>query len=144
VSPPAPQQSDIGAETNGLLPLTPPALVPLPETNTAAANTLVTAPSKSFLPETATETAAVTEDRTPAPCPAKAPPAKKKRAVRAKGAIIVGQDGSTVRFRKKCTVCGFEDTSCKRIPIRDGLMRENFFCPTCRKRRDVEIHGTGK
>jgi hypothetical protein len=66
---------------------------------------------------------------------------RKARAVAGKGAIIVGQDGSTVKFRKKCTECGFEDSSWRAIPITRGTTRVTYYCPKCRKSRAVEIHG---
>jgi hypothetical protein len=64
-----------------------------------------------------------------------------RRAVAGKGAVIVGQDGTTVKYRKKCTECGFEDTSWRSIPITRGTTRSSFHCPKCRKARVVEIHG---
>lgn len=66
---------------------------------------------------------------------------RKARAVAGKGAIIVGQDGSTVKFRKKCTECGYEDSSWRAIPITRGTTRVTFYCPKCRRSRAVEIHG---
>ena len=66
---------------------------------------------------------------------------KKGRAVAGKGALLVGQDGKTVKFRMKCTVCGHEDSSWKTIPIPHGTARAGFFCRKCRKRRDAEVHG---
>jgi hypothetical protein len=66
---------------------------------------------------------------------------KKGRALSANGAVIVSQDGYTVYFRKKCTKCGFEDLSKSRMPIRSGTTRTGFFCPKCRKLRQVEILG---
>ena len=63
------------------------------------------------------------------------------RAVAGIGAVIVGQDGKNVKFRKKCTTCGFEDSSWKTLPITRGTTRMNFYCPKCRKQRQVEVHG---
>ena len=62
-------------------------------------------------------------------------------AVAGKGAVIVSQDGATVKYRMKCTTCGHEDASWKSIPIPHGTARSGFFCRKCRKRRDAEIHG---
>jgi outer membrane biosynthesis protein TonB len=67
--------------------------------------------------------------------------AKKGRALAGNGAVIVSQDGYTVYFRKKCTKCGYEDLSKSRMPIRNGVTRAGFFCPKCRKLRQVEIQG---
>jgi hypothetical protein len=77
----------------------------------------------------------------PAPPKPPARSAPKSRAVAGKGAVIVSQDGTTVRFRKRCTTCGHEDNCCSSASITPGLIRVGFFCPKCRKRRDVEIHG---
>lgn len=64
-----------------------------------------------------------------------------RRAVAGNGAIIVGQDGKTVKFRKKCTTCGQEDSSYKSIAISRGTTRVSFYCPKCRRAQAVEIHG---
>ncbi len=66
---------------------------------------------------------------------------KKGRAVAGKGAVIVSQDGATVKYRMKCTTCGRDDASWKSIPIPHGIARNGFFCQKCRKRREAEIHG---
>jgi hypothetical protein len=77
----------------------------------------------------------------PAPvCPAR-PPADQRRAVAGPGAVICGQDGRTVRYLKKCTTCGKEDRSTSTATIVRGAMRSGFFCPRCRRRRPVEMHG---
>jgi len=68
-------------------------------------------------------------------------PAKSARATAGKGTVIIGQDGKTVKFRMKCTICGKEDSSWKSLPIPRGTVRSSFFCPKCRKRQDVEVHG---
>lgn len=64
---------------------------------------------------------------------------KKGRAVALKGADIVSQDGTHARYRKKCTKCGHNDSACHMIAIANRLVKENFFCPKCRKRREVAI-----
>ena len=63
------------------------------------------------------------------------------RAVAGKGAVIVGQDGTTVKYRMQCTTCGCEDRSWRTMPITRGTTRVTFFCPKCRRARAVEIHG---
>jgi hypothetical protein len=76
--------------------------------------------------------------------PAAAPrsaPARTGRATAGKGAVLIGQDGKTVKFRAKCTTCGREDSSWKSIAIPRGTARSSFFCAKCRKRQEVEIHG---
>ena len=79
-----------------------------------------------------------------APPPPAAPAQVYSRTARAsagKGAVLLSQDGKTVKYKGKCTVCGHEDASYKSIPIPRGTTRLGFFCTKCRKRRDVEIHG---
>ena len=66
---------------------------------------------------------------------------KKARATAGKGVVLVGQDGKTVKYRMKCTVCNHEDPSWKSIAIPRGTHRTNFYCPKCRKKRDCEING---
>jgi hypothetical protein len=74
--------------------------------------------------------------RVPAPMPV-----RKKRVVSIKGAILVSQDGSDVKFRKKCSVCNHEDSCRSSLKIPKGASRSTFFCPQCRKMRAVEIVG---
>jgi hypothetical protein len=69
------------------------------------------------------------------------PKQSKGRAVAGKGAVIVGQDGKTVKFRMKCTTCSYEDSSWKTIPITRGTTRAVFFCKKCKKQRHAEING---
>jgi ribosomal protein S14 len=68
-------------------------------------------------------------------------PTTTRRAVAGKGALIVGQDGKTVKFRMKCTTCGHEDSSYRSLTITRGTMRVSFYCPKCRHARAVEVHG---
>jgi len=84
---------------------------------------------------------ALAEPPVPAPAPRKEPRARQGRATAGRGAVLVSQDGVSVKFRKKCTTCGHLDTSWNTIPIRNGIMRAGFYCIKCRKHRDVEVHG---
>jgi hypothetical protein len=84
----------------------------------------------------------------PPPAPPAAPPAKAhheqvrlKKATAVSGAIIVSQDGKFVRFRKKCTACQHEDSSWGTMAILPGTMRTTFYCPMCRKSREVLLRG---
>lgn len=80
----------------------------------------------------------------PAPArPRNEPPKREKRVVAIKGGIVASQDGVTVRFRKKCTKCGYEDQARTSAVIRIGSTRISFFCPKCRKARQVELTGIG-
>jgi hypothetical protein len=69
-------------------------------------------------------------------------PPKKRRAVGLKGAILLAQDGVSVQYRKKCWQCGFEDGCRSSMRIGQGVVRAHFYCPKCRKNRDVQIQGT--
>jgi hypothetical protein len=68
-------------------------------------------------------------------------PARAARATAGKGAVIIGQDGKTVKYRGKCATCGKEDSSWKSVAIPRGTARYSFFCPKCRKRQEVELNG---
>jgi GYF domain 2 len=65
----------------------------------------------------------------------------KGRATVLKGAVIVSQDGEYVKYRKKCTQCGHEDSCTRAMPITNGVSRDTFFCTKCRKKREVVIQG---
>lgn len=96
-------------------------------------------PLDSSQVDTKTDVVAATVPAMPMKAIQNAP--KPGRASPGKGAIILSQDGKTVKYKGKCTVCGREDSSYKSIPIPRGTARAGFFCSKCRKRRDVEIHG---
>jgi len=66
---------------------------------------------------------------------------KKGRAVAGKGAIICGQDGITVKYMKKCTVCSHQSTTWTTVKIVNGAMNSTFFCPKCKRVRNVELSG---
>jgi hypothetical protein len=68
-------------------------------------------------------------------------PPRKGRATAVLGAVLVGQDGINVQYIKQCTACGYQDRSKSRMPIKQGTTRVGFFCPKCRKLRQVQIHG---
>lgn len=67
----------------------------------------------------------------------KQPP--KGRATAVCGAIIVSQDGARAKYRMVCKPCGHQDSSCQSLTITNKTYKRNFFCPKCRKRRDVSI-----
>jgi hypothetical protein len=71
--------------------------------------------------------------------PPKKPERPKGRAFALTGADIEGQDGTQFRYRKKCIECGYKDSSSHTMVISNKTIKENFFCPKCRKRRDVAI-----
>jgi len=87
----------------------------------------------------------VSEDDLATPPEQPAPPKKvirKLRATALRGAVIINQDGESVRYKKKCTKCGHEDQSRIGMRIRQGVTSEHFFCPKCRKSCAVAIQGT--
>jgi hypothetical protein len=67
---------------------------------------------------------------------------RKRRATASSGATVVGQDGTYVRFRKKCSACAHEDSSWQTLAIMVGMMKSNYFCPKCRKNREVVLRGS--
>jgi hypothetical protein len=71
------------------------------------------------------------------------PPEKERprRVVAIKGGVIVSQDGKYVQYRKKCTVCGYEEQGKANQLIRPGSMKIPFFCRKCRKGRSTEMQG---
>jgi hypothetical protein len=81
---------------------------------------------------------AAPKKKPPVPQPEKP---RKRRAVGVKGAILLGQDGVSVHYRKKCWQCGFEDGCRSSMRIGQGVVRAHFYCPKCRKNRDVQIQG---
>lgn len=106
----------------------------------------VLAPAKAA-PALADEGPPTTVPPTPLPDRQAPPPqqpeaARKGRASAGRGAVIVGQDGVNVKVRKKCTTCGHLDSSWLTMPIRAGTTKVNFFCPKCRKTREVEVIGS--
>jgi hypothetical protein len=78
----------------------------------------------------------------PAAVPVKtARPARMARALALVGAKITGQDGTTVQFKKICTKCGHEDAARSTMKLRIGVTRLIYYCPKCRKPREVSIQG---
>ncbi|MBI1916431.1 MAG: DUF4339 domain-containing protein [Planctomycetes bacterium] len=67
---------------------------------------------------------------------------RKGHVVALVGAIIISQDGVTVYYRKKCSQCGFDDRSRSSMRIINGITRHHFFCPKCRKKREVQLRGS--
>jgi hypothetical protein len=93
--------------------------------------------------ETAAKTPAAPpeEPRAEKSAPPKPPEVRKRRVIHVKGAILQSQDGSIMRFKKKCIKCNHEDTSLTTLQIPCGTMRMGYFCPKCRKNHPVEIQG---
>ncbi len=79
---------------------------------------------------------------TPVPPPARKKPIRKSRATAVRGAVLIGQDGEMVQYKKKCTRCGTEESTRSTMRITIGTSRAQFFCPKCRKMSDVLIQGT--
>jgi hypothetical protein len=131
--------------------------VPLPAED--AASTPVVIPIEKA-PAEATPAAVVSSDKPPSldvpesislvplepaaepKAPKKKPPeqhVKKGRATAVKGADIVSQDGVYARYRKKCTKCDHKDSACHSVLITNKMFKTNYFCPKCRKGREVAI-----
>jgi GYF domain 2 len=147
---------DLGVLANRVKNLFPiPALVPLlkeiivPLVTPEVENSLspeIFAPKTAIVALAELATAAAAASSVPAPKPALQPSdlkkiVKKLRALAIRGAKITGQDGVTMQIRKICTTCGHEDPARISMAIRIGKTRIIFYCPKCRKARDVEIQG---
>jgi hypothetical protein len=74
--------------------------------------------------------------------PYQEPPPRRRTAAAGKGTIIMGQDGTNVRFKKQCPTCQHVDSSSISMKITQGSMKAGFFCPKCKKRREVELRGS--
>jgi len=74
---------------------------------------------------------------------ARQPKPREKKVISVTGGTISSQDGAVVKFRKKCLRCGYMDTSMTTMPIPNGHLRVNFFCPKCKKNQQTEVHGVG-
>jgi hypothetical protein len=102
------------------------------------------APSVSAAPEEQTDPQ---RSASPAPAPPRAerrPPqqeVRKRRVLGVKGGDLLSQDGTVVRFRKRCMKCGKEDNSVTTMQIPPGFVRVTFFCPKCKKSQQVEVQG---
>jgi hypothetical protein len=71
--------------------------------------------------------------------PTQSKPARKSRATVVRGAVIVAQDGESVKYRKKCIKCGNEDSCTRTMPIKTGIVRVSYYCPKCRRNGEVVI-----
>ena len=105
----------------------------------------VGAPPAEPAAESPVESAAAAPPVVEPPPPPRPPPEKPrpKRVTAIAGAILVGQDGHSVKFIKKCDKCKYEDRNRSTAIIRAGSTRLPFFCPKCRRGRYVVITGVG-
>jgi hypothetical protein len=90
------------------------------------------------------EAAAAAAPAGPAPAdipPQRQPKKDKARVQSVQGGILLSEDGKYMQYRKKCRKCGFEDAARTTLLIKNGVVRQIFFCPKCRKPSDVEIRG---
>lgn len=69
--------------------------------------------------------------------------ARKFRVLGVQGGTIVSQDGEVMRYRKRCSVCCHADASVTTARLRPGTTRGQYFCPKCKKSRQVEIQVVG-
>jgi hypothetical protein len=148
--PPTPQ---LGPSDTAVLEKPPAPLLPTP---TVSPSVVVAVDPPPTPPEEVPGTPAKDVAAVPPPLPASATQASQqkaganavapsrprmRRAMAMKGAILLSQDGYHVHYRKKCPQCSFEDTCRSTMLINIGSTRSHFFCPKCRKSREVEIQG---
>lgn len=110
----------------------PPAAVPSPPVSPTQEPAAEAAASPSPVPET---TQPYRRDFSKKEAP------RLLRVNRISGGILNSQDGTHVRFTKKCNVCNKEDSCRSTALIRSGCTRVAYYCRTCRKSRQVEIFG---
>jgi hypothetical protein len=129
-----------------------PAPADLPEASAAPAETIkAPEPTLELVPIEEEQTPQASDDRADeeektipvqAPNRAAQTPKRKPQAHAVRGVIIVSQDGVMVHYRKCCTKCGHQANSKNSMPIRNGSTTASFFCPKCKKLRDVVIRGS--
>src|SRR5262249_43254513 len=141
-STPVPLPPETAFEPEALVP-SPEETLPIPAPHASDADMMLAPPEESSAEE---EDSEVNAEAPPPASDKKATgphrPQEKARkgiVISATGAIVIGQDGRTVQFRKKCRKCGHEDNTRSTLPIRNGTSRAIFFCPKCKKPSDVEI-----
>jgi GYF domain 2 len=108
-------------------------------------NLFAAAPAVMLATDNSSTAALVSAPTPEAPRNSPTTPAKtvnRGRAVALRSADIVSQDGTQAKYRKKCTACGTVDSSCHTITISNKTTKANYFCPKCRKRREVVIQCT--
>ncbi len=71
--------------------------------------------------------------------PSEKPKPTRRPTASAKGADIVGVTETDVRYRMKCSDCGHKDSSTRTIRVANKTIKSGFFCPKCKKRREVAI-----
>jgi hypothetical protein len=158
-SPPRPHPPDaVSAEVPPATISPTPTVSPSPSNALGVLAAVPPATSPKEVPATSNKhaLAAVTIPTVPAPLPGtvkqpsehKAGPnagtpsrPRMRRAIAGIGAVLISQDGYNVHYRKKCSQCGFEDTCRSTMLINIGTTRSHFFCPKCRKNREVQMQG---
>jgi hypothetical protein len=56
------------------------------------------------------------------------------------GAVIVGQEGDTVKYQKKCEACGKVDSVTQPwTSSSGGTLSTSFYCPKCKKLQKLAI-----
>jgi hypothetical protein len=120
-----------------------PVFVPAPPKELAetSAKSTPTVPCQ-VIPTPTDQTAEQNADLNAKPPVRHAEKPRKRRAVAIQGAVLVSQDGHSVHYRKKCSQCGYEENCRSTMLISTGVTRSHFFCPKCRKNKDVQIQGT--
>lgn len=60
------------------------------------------------------------------------------------GCVIVEDQGSRIRYKKKCEKCGWVDGSTVNdyAPMKGSTRESSFYCPECKVTQKVRIQGT--
>lgn len=135
----APAENDLVPLEAAVVELGPSALSTAQAASAGPILEAMTAPPALRATDHESERRAVAKENSPGPA---LEPIRKRVAVALVGAVLISQDGVTVYYRKKCSTCGFEDSCRSSMRIGQGTTRNHFFCPKCRKNRDVQLRGT--
>jgi len=65
-------------------------------------------------------------------------------AVALSGAVIIQQQGSSLKYKKKCEKCGWVDNSTVSTssPSKNSTSTTYFTCPKCRNNQKIMIQGS--
>lgn len=65
-------------------------------------------------------------------------------AVALQGAVIIEQQKTSLKYKKKCEKCGWVEngTSSMFVPSKGSKTTTQFMCPKCKNSQKVTIQGT--
>lgn len=65
-------------------------------------------------------------------------------AIVLQGAVIIEQQGTNMKYKRKCEKCGWIDgsTVSSSSPSKNSKTNSTFSCPKCKNNQRIEIQGT--